>query len=112
MIKKYIATFLVGFFVLWYITPHVFIQIGRLRADVSIYRDGQGIARVTAHYLPDLFYAIGASLARDRLWSLYELKKRVEGQASSVIGSSELSMDKFIRSLNIKETVKGRPTNE
>lgn len=77
MLKKYLVSALIAIGVIWLTSAQVKILPGRLRADVGIYRDEQGVARVTAHSLPDLCYGVGAAMARDRLWNLLTLKKRL-----------------------------------
>ncbi len=72
---------------------------------VYIRRDDLGIPCVEAKNEEDLFYAVGYSMAQDRLWQMVITKMVMRGRLSEITGPGDLKMDIFIRTLGFDRRV-------
>jgi len=74
-----------------------------LNEPVEIGRNTWGIPRITAKTRHDLFWAIGYTLAQDRLFQM-ELSSRAGlGQLSELFGEKALKSDRFIHTIGLPE---------
>jgi penicillin amidase len=76
------------------------IRIPGLDAEVSVFRDDAGIARIVADTPHDLFLAQGYVHAQDRLWQMEVWRHISSGRLSELFGKSQLENDRFIRALD------------
>ena len=76
------------------------IRIPGLDAEVSVYRDDAGIARIVGSTPHDLFLAQGYVHAQDRLWQMEVWRHISSGRLSELFGESQLETDRFIRALD------------
>lgn len=73
------------------------ITLKGLSAPVEVSRDRDGVVRIRAQTLKDLFFAQGFVHAQERLWQM-EFQRRVgQGRLSEVLGEATLSQDRFLR---------------
>ncbi len=91
-------------------------RLAGLAAEVRIRRDGAGVPHIFAESLPDLGFGIGVAMAQDRLWQMETLRRLAAGRLSEVagdrpmdgpsahlMGPSLLAVDRFYRSLRIRD---------
>ena len=72
-------------------------RVPGLLAPVSISVDRWGIAHIRAESLPDLFFAQGFNVARDRLWQIDLWRKRGLGLLAADFGPGYLEQDRASR---------------
>lgn len=70
-----------------------------LEAEVTVQRDVLGIPTITADSSHDLFFAQGYVQAQDRFWEMDFRRHVTSGRLSELFGESQLSTDKFLRTL-------------
>jgi penicillin amidase len=75
------------------------LQISGLSAPVTVQRDANGIPQIYAKTSADLFLAEGYVQAQDRFWQMDVDRHVTAGTLSSLLGSSALSTDEFVRTL-------------
>ncbi|MBV6325523.1 penicillin acylase family protein [Duganella violaceipulchra] len=77
------------------------LRVAGLDGAVSIARDRQGAAHITASNEHDVYFAMGYAHAQDRLWQL-ELHRRIaQGRLSEVLGRQALQQDVWFRTLGL-----------
>jgi penicillin G amidase len=70
-----------------------------LTAKVTIVRDKDAVAHITAANQKDAAFALGYAHAQDRLWQL-ELNRRIgQGKLSEIFGKEAVKTDKFMRTM-------------
>ncbi|MFX0102779.1 MAG: penicillin acylase family protein [Candidatus Hodarchaeota archaeon] len=74
-----------------------------LDGDVLVFIDNDGVPRIKASSLSDLFFAQGYVQARDRLFQCDILRKVASGTIASLLGDEYLDSDYFIHSIGIPE---------
>jgi hypothetical protein len=75
------------------------LKITGLSAPVTVQRDSNGIPQIYAQTSADLFLAEGYVQAQDRFWQMDVDRHVTSGTLSSMLGSSALSTDEFVRTL-------------
>lgn len=75
-----------------------------LTADVTVDRDGNGIAQIYASTSADLFEAQGYATAQERMWQMDVWRHISSGTLSQLFGASELPTDEFIRTLGWRQS--------
>ena len=75
------------------------LKIAGLSAPVAVQRDANGIPQIYAQTSADLFLAEGYVQAQDRFWQMDVDRHVTSGTLSSLLGSSALSTDEFVRTL-------------
>ena len=72
-----------------------------LGASVTLARDAQGVAHITANSERDVYFAMGYAHAQDRLWQL-ELQRRIaQGRLSELFGRKSVRQDVWFRTLSL-----------
>ena len=71
---------------------------------VKVYRNTYGIPHITAKNEKDLFFSIGYTHAQDRLWQMDYLRRLGKGRLSEIFGNTSLSVDIFMRTIEIEKT--------
>ncbi len=79
------------------------IAVDGLAADVTVQRDALGIPTITASDTDDLFFAQGYVHAQDRFWEMDFRRHVTSGRLSELFGESQLSTDRFLRTLGWRE---------
>jgi len=77
--------------------------ISGLEKPSQIIRDHYGIAFIKAETLADGYRALGYAHAQDRLWQMELMRRSGAGRLSEVFGSRTLAIDRFIRTLGLRE---------
>ena len=68
--------------------------------DVTVKIDTKGIPHIEADNLRDLFFAQGYFEAKNRMYQMDMMRRRILGTKSEIFGKSALGNDIFMRSLN------------
>lgn len=79
------------------------IVVTGLSAPVTIARDTQGVAHVTAASVDDAFFGQGYAVAADRLFQMDLLRRFVAGELSEVLGPAALDADRAARVIMPRE---------
>lgn len=75
------------------------VQVPGLGAEVTVARDINGIAQITATTPGDLFFAQGYVHASERMWQMEVWRHISAGRLSELFGESQLETDRFIRTV-------------
>lgn len=79
------------------------IQVGeQLRDEVIITTDHNGVPHIQAQNQEDLYYALGFTMARERLFQMEMLRRIGSGRLAEILGPSLVETDKFLRTLQLK----------
>lgn len=78
------------------------LRLAGLRTPVTVYRDEWGVPHIEAANTLDLFMAQGYVTAQDRLWQMDVTRRASAGRLSEVMGASQISTDKFLRTLMLR----------
>jgi len=78
------------------------IEIQALNDKVQIYRDKHGIPHIFAQNDHDLYFALGYTIAQDRLWQLDLIRRIVNGRLSEVFGDTTVAIDEFLLTIGFK----------
>ena len=81
------------------------LTLAGLKEPVEIRRDDFGIPAIKAHNLEDLTFATGYAMASDRLAQMYSMTLLAQGRLAEMAGPVALDMDKYMRTLGIKQIV-------
>ncbi|SEQ54981.1 penicillin acylase family protein [Piscibacillus halophilus] len=76
--------------------------LGGLNEDVTVLRDEDGVAHISAQSNEDLFYAQGYITAQDRLFQMEMSRRQASGRLSEVAGEAALTQDKYFRTLGLR----------
>lgn len=79
------------------------LRIEGLSAPVRITLDEAGVPRVQAANERDAAIAMGYLHARDRLFQMEMMRRGAEGRLSEVAGSASLRLDRFSRTLGLRQ---------
>ncbi len=98
---------LVAFFVVYRSLPITSgkLEVEGLKNNVTIVRDGFGIPHIKAQSEKDLFFALGFSMASDRLFQMDIMRRIASGRLSEIFGNKTLKIDILLRNLRIKKTM-------
>ncbi len=77
------------------------VQVAALAAPVEIIRDNANVPHVFGTSDEDVFFGLGFAHAQDRLWQMMMMRRTAQGRLSELFGSATLSIDTFIRRLDI-----------
>ena len=75
------------------------LEVPGLQAPVTVARDANGIAHITADSPHDLFLAQGYVHAQERMWQMEVWRHISAGRLSELFGESQLDTDRFIRTV-------------
>ncbi len=82
--------------------PSLELELGGLKAPVTVYYDTLKIPHIFAQNNHDLYLAMGYLTAKDRLWQMDFYSRVVFGRLSEVLGERALSYDRLQRRTGIK----------
>lgn len=74
-----------------------------LKSNADVYRDEHKIPHIIASNEHDLFFTLGYTHAQDRMWQMDFLRRSASGRLSEITGKENLEIDKFLRSLGLKD---------
>jgi len=80
------------------------INLDSLKADVTVYRDADGVPHIFATNEDDLFFAAGYVTAQDRLWQMDFNRRVARGRLSEIFGPRTLDTDRFLLTLGCYRT--------
>lgn len=78
------------------------LAIPGLRANVSVYRDAEGVPHIEAANEHDLFLAQGFVTAQSRLFQMDLSRRQASGTLSEIAGKATVRQDKFFRTLGLR----------
>lgn len=78
------------------------VLVKGLNSEVSILRDASGIPHIMADNEADAFFALGYTMAQDRLFQMEFLRAAGNGSLSEILGESMLKSDKFLRRIMLR----------
>jgi len=79
------------------------VRIAALEAPVTVRRNSDGMVRIQAANELDLYRALGFVHAQERLWQMDFMRRTASGRLSEVMGESTLSLDRFFRTLGLRQ---------
>lgn len=77
------------------------IELAGLQAPVKVERDKYGVPHVFADNFHDLFFAVGALHAQDRLFQMDLSRRLAQGKLSEVVGKAALKKDAQMRTMGL-----------
>jgi penicillin G amidase len=84
------------------------LRMEGLSAPVRVTLDEAGVPRIQAAGERDAAIAMGYLHARDRLFQMEMMRRGAEGRLAEVAGSAMLRLDRFSRTLGLKQARRGR----
>ncbi|MFC1858744.1 penicillin acylase family protein [Thermodesulfobacteriota bacterium] len=88
------------------------VATSRVKEKTQITRDKWGVPHIKAENAKDAYFALGFTLAQDRLFQM-ELQRRVaRGELAQILGSSLLAVDKMFRTLMLRHRGKAYLADE
>ncbi len=81
------------------------ITVPGLAREVEIIRDSYGMPHIYAKTDQDGFYALGYSMAQDRLFHMDIVRRAARGKLAEVLGKSLVPVDKLFRTITANKTV-------
>ncbi len=79
------------------------LKVPGLEAAVTVDRDANGFANITATTTHDLFVAQGFVHAQERMWQMEVWRRISAGRLSEIFGKGSLDEDRFIRTLGWRQ---------
>ena len=77
------------------------VQLPGIIAPIEIVRDTYNVPHIYGENDTDLYFGLGYVHAQDRLWQLVVDRLTAQGRLSEIFGKQALSLDEFMRRLNI-----------
>lgn len=77
------------------------LVLSRLKQDVTITRNPQGVPHIQAATAEDAYFGLGFVHAQDRLWQMMFHRRIAQGRLSEILGDATVETDKFIRTLGV-----------
>lgn len=97
---------LAGSFYLFFINPEPKeLKLEGLKAEVTVLKDEFGIPHISAQNNHDMMFALGYTMASDRLFQMDLLRRVGSGRLSELFGKDLLDTDILLRRLTIKKTM-------
>ncbi|WP_419904151.1 penicillin acylase family protein [Kiloniella sp.] len=78
------------------------VQLAGLEATTEILRSESGLVTIKAENESDAYRALGFAHAQDRLWQMDFMRRAGSGRLSEVSGKATLGIDRFMRTLGLK----------
>ena len=82
------------------------LELKGLKKPVEIYRDNYGIPHIKAKNNEDMMFALGYTMASDRLFQMDLLRRVGSGRLSEIFGEKTFDTDKFLRTLGLHRQMK------
>ncbi|HUQ28540.1 MAG TPA: penicillin acylase family protein [Usitatibacter sp.] len=77
------------------------LHAARLKAEVEVLRDADGIPHILAKNEDDAWYAMGYVHAQDRLWQMEFQRRVAQGRLSEFLGERAYDTDRLMRTLGM-----------
>ncbi|MBT6614314.1 MAG: penicillin acylase family protein, partial [Deltaproteobacteria bacterium] len=81
------------------------ITVPGLAGEVKVIRDSYGMPHIYAKTDQDGFFALGYSMAQDRLFHMDIVRRAARGKLAEVLGKSLVPVDKLFRTITAAKTV-------
>lgn len=78
------------------------VHAAAVKQGATITRDQWGVPHITADNEADAYFALGYSMAQDRLFQMELMRRLAEGQLSELVGSLALDVDRAMRTLRLR----------
>ena len=78
------------------------VRLAGVVKGATITRDTWGVPHIEAESEADAYFALGYSMAQDRLFQMELLRRLAEGELSELVGSAALDVDRAMRTLRLK----------
>lgn len=88
------------------------IKIPGLKQKVEITRDQFGVPHINATSDEDGFFALGFTMASERLFQMEMARRISSGELSEIVGEKALKSDIMFRSIKLRETMATRLVNK
>ena len=75
------------------------LNIPGIKENVEIIRDNYGVPHIYARNEPDLYFALGYTMAQDRLWQMEFARRLGQGRLSEIFGEDFIKVDRYFRTL-------------
>ncbi len=75
------------------------LAFGGLREQVEIIRDAYGVPHIYAQDEADLYFALGFTVAQDRLWQMEFMRRLGAGRLAEILGEDLLEVDRYFRTI-------------
>lgn len=79
------------------------LKLAGLKQPVTVTFDTHGVPHINAQSEEDLYRAFGYIHASERLWQMDLIRRVGDGRLSELLGEATVDVDKFFRTLRIKE---------
>ena len=76
-------------------------EVAGASGRIEIVRDNRAVPHIFAEKEIDVFFGLGFAHAQDRLWQMLMLRRTVQGRLSELFGRDTLTVDRFIRNLDL-----------
>ncbi len=80
------------------------VKAGNISSDVKVIRDKWGIPHISAENSYDAHFALGYTVAQDRLFQMELHRRLAKGELSEILGPSLLKIDKMFRTYLFRRT--------
>ncbi len=102
-----------GFLILRTSLPQVTgnLELRGLDGNVTVVRDGHGVAHLSATTVEDAYRALGFVHAQDRLWQIEFQRLVSSGRLSEAVGEAGLETDRFLRTLGVRQAAESAWAN-
>lgn len=79
------------------------LKLKNLSGKVSVVRDQNGVAHISAENNRDAFYALGFVMASERLFQMEISRRLAKGELAEIIGEKALPSDRLFRNLGLRD---------
>ena len=80
------------------------VRVSGIAKGATITRDKWGVPHIEAESEKDAYFALGYSMAQDRLFQIEMMRRLAQGELSELAGSLALDIDKAMRTLRLRPT--------
>ncbi|MDD9302197.1 MAG: penicillin acylase family protein [Desulfobacter sp.] len=78
------------------------LNIAKITQQTAIVRDQWGVPHITAQNGKDAYFALGLTLAQDRLFQMELQRRLAKGELAEILGPKLVDVDKKFRTLMLK----------
>ena len=78
------------------------VRVSGIAKGATITRDTWGVPHIEADSEKDAYFALGYSMAQDRLFQIEMMRRLAQGELSELTGSLALDIDKAMRTLRLR----------
>ena len=79
------------------------ITLSGITGEVQIIRDSYGMPHIYAENDKDAYFALGYSMAQDRLFQMDMVRRAIRGRLSEILGAELVPVDKLFRTITAKK---------